>query len=172
MFNRKNLRIPGYNYKSNGYYFVTCCTENRLPLFGDIINGKMNLNEAGDMVHMKITNTSRYYPDVHIDTFVVMPDHIHMVIVLDGPGRTRRSAPTDVGIPDVVKTIKTYATLRYIQEVRNNNWQPFFKRLWQRGYHEHIIRNENDLNRVREYIINNPITWHTNKYNLNDYEIR
>lgn len=171
MFSRKTIRIPGYNYKSNGYYFVTCCIENRLPLFGNIINGKMNLNDAGRMVHVKIANTSHYYPDVHTDAFVVMPDHIHAVFVLDGQGRTHRPVPTDVGIPDVVKNIKTYTTTRYMQGIRNHYWQPFYKRLWQRGYHEHIIRNENDLNRVREYIINNPMTWHLHQ-KMNDFENR
>ena len=138
MFRRKTIRIPGYNYKTNGYYFVTFCTENRLPLFGMVTNGKMNLNDAGHMVQTKIANTSHYYPDVYIDIFIVMPDHIHAVIVLDGQGRTQRSAPTDVGIPDLVKNIKTYTTTCYIQGVRNKHWQPFHKRLWQRGYYERI----------------------------------
>jgi putative transposase len=75
---------------------------------------------------------------------------------LDGQGRTQRSAPTDVGIAE---------------GVHNNNWHPFYKRLWQRGYYENIIRNENDLNRIREYIINNPTTWHLHK-NVNDFENR
>lgn len=129
----------------------------------------MDLNDAGCMVHAKIANTPHYYPDVHIDTFIVMPDHIHALVVLDSLGRTQRSAPTDIGIPDLVKNIKTYTTRHYIQGVHDHNWTPFSKRLWQRGYHEHIIRNENDLNRVREYIINNPITWNLNKNNLNRF---
>ena len=169
MFNRKTIRIQGYNYKSNGYYFVTCCTENRLLLFGQIKNGKMHLNDAGLMVQTKIANTPHYYPDVYIDIFIVMPDHFHAVVVLDGQGRTQRSAPTDVGIADVVKNIKTYTTTHYIQGVRKNNWNPFYKRLWQRGYHEHIIRNENDLNRIREYIVNNPLQWHLDKTNVNEF---
>lgn len=90
MFNRKTLRIPKYSYKSHGHYFVTFCTQNRLALFGNIINGEMNLNDAGRMVHMKIANTPHYYLDVHIDTFIVMPDHVHALVVLDGVGRTQR----------------------------------------------------------------------------------
>ncbi len=115
------------------------------------------------MVHTKIANTPNYYLDVCTDIFIVMPDHVHAVIVLDGQGRTRRSAPTGIGIPNLIKNIKTYTTRRYIQGVRNNHWKPFLKRLWQRGYYEHIIRNTNDLNRVREYIINNPTTYHLDK---------
>lgn len=83
-----------------------------------------------------------------------------MVVVLDGQGRTRRSAPTDVGLPDVIKNIKTYTTTRYIQGVREHHWKPFYKRLWQHRYYERIIRDKNGLNRVREYIINNPMAWH------------
>ena len=90
MLNRKNLRIPGYNYRSSGYYFITFCTEDRLALFGDVTNGKMILNDAGRMVHTKIGNTPHYYPDIHIDIFVVMPDHVHALVVLDGFGRTQR----------------------------------------------------------------------------------
>jgi putative transposase len=165
MFNRKTIRIRGYNYKSNGYYFVTFCTENRLLLFGDIINGIMQLNDAGRMVHAKIANTPHCYPDVSVDTFIVMPDHVHAIIVLDGPGQTRGSAPTDIGLSEVVKNIKTCTTRCYIRGVHQNRWQPFHKRLWQRGYYERIIRNPNNLNIVREYIINNPAAWHPGKEN-------
>jgi len=99
-----------------------------------------------------------------------VPDHVHAIIVLDRKGRTQRSAPTDVGIPDIVRNIKTYTKTRYIQGVCEYHWQPFYKRLWQRGYHEHIICNENELNRIREYIINNPIKWHMDKNNMNNIE--
>lgn len=118
----------------------------------------MKLNDAGHMVHKTVANISNFYADVYSDSLIVMPDHVHAVLVLYG-GRTRRSAPTDVGIPAIIKNIKTYTTRRYIQGVHTNHWQPFYNRLWQRGYYEHIIRNEGAINRVREYIMNNPISW-------------
>lgn len=155
---RKKLRLAGYNYKSSGLYFVTFCTEDRQPLFGEIINGKMEYNDAGYMVFNVFKNLKNRYFSVDVDNFVIMPNHVHAIIILERLERTWKSAPTD-SLSDVIKKIKTYTTRCYMQGVYERNWIPFDKKLWQRGYYEHIIRDEISLNRIREYILNNPLQW-------------
>lgn len=156
---RKQIRLSGYNYKTPGYYFVTFCTEKRVCLFGDIINGEMLHNEPGQLIHNVFKNLQNFYFGIDVDTFVVMPNHIHAIIVIDREGRTQRSAPTGDSLSDVIKNIKTYTTTCYIKGVDQKNWAPCYKRLWQRGYYEHIIRDTISLQKIREYIMQNPLCW-------------
>ena len=114
----------------------------------------MELNAAGRMVHTAWNRLPDHCPRVEIDMHVVMPNHVHAVIVL---------SPTDgervLSLADVVRRFKTFTTRRYIVGVKRYGWPPFAGRLWQRNYHEHIIRNERALNKIRQYIANNPAQW-------------
>ena len=102
-----------------------------------------------------------------------MPNHIHGIISIVGAnprgrpnndnGQTHGSAPT-LGI--IVQWFKTLTTNYYIKGVKNNNWKPFSGKLWQRNYYEHIIRNDGELNKIREYIKNNPINWENDSENM------
>jgi len=160
---RKQIRLPGYNYKTPGYYFVTFCTEKRLCLFGKIINGNLLHSEAGKLVHRIFKNLRHFYFGVHIDTFVVMPDHIHAIIVIRQERQSPQSPLTGHSLADVIKNIKTYTTTCYTKGVYQKNWKPFCKRLWQRGYYEIIIRDPKSLPRIRKYIIQNPLYWKVSK---------
>jgi len=102
--NRKSIRLKEYNYSEPGDYFITICTQNREDMFGEIIDGKMKLNEVGEMVKQKIIEIPTFYPNIEIDIFVIMPNHIHMVICIVGAdpcvrpienGQTRGFAPTE-----------------------------------------------------------------------------
>ena len=88
-----------------------------------------------------------------------MPNHIHVIIVLTRPEISSMS------LPDVVHRFKTMTTKRYVDGVKQMNWQPFDGKLWQRNYYEHVIRNEDELNSIREYIINNPLQWEMDQEN-------
>jgi len=115
---------------------------------------------------------------VEIDAFVVMPNHIHGVIILAGAGpcacpvlgqprgigQPQGVAPT-LSLPDVVHRFKTMTTKRYADGVEQCGWRPFPGRLWQRNYYEHIIRNEGDLKAIRRYIACNPLRWHLDREN-------
>lgn len=151
---RKQIRIRNYNYNSNGLYFITFCTQFRLCLLGDIHDGVMRLNPAGLMVHNEISSIPIRYVGVGVDSFVVMPNHVHAIIALNN----------DVGLvkslPDVIRKIKTFTTNRYINGIHNYGWPGFDRRLWQRGYYESIIRNSNSVKRIRKYIDDNPLNWH------------
>jgi putative transposase len=162
---RKSIRLKGFNYESAGYYFVTFCTQGRLCLFGEIRGDRNILNEAGDRVYQEIDTIKNQYFGFDIDTFVVMPNHVHAIVVIE-QGRTRRSAPTGMSLSDLVKNIKTYTTIAYMQGVYQKNWPSFHRRLWQRGYYDHIIRNDQSLNNIRQYIIDNPLKCSINKENL------
>ena len=178
---RKQIRLKKYDYSLSGYYFLTICTQNREYLFGNVVDNKMILNEFGIIIDKKI-NELKIYRNVEIDIYCVMPNHVHLILIIVGAdprvrpllkniglsqnidlGSTQGSTPT---IGEYVKRIKTLTTYIYINNVKNNNWPPFEKRLWQRNYYEHIIRNEYSLNRIRQYIRDNPINWDKDRNNL------
>jgi len=211
---RRSIRLKGYDYSQAGAYFVTIVTQNREPLFGEVINGEMRLNESGACVMRWWEDIPRHFPGVDTDAFVVMPNHVHGIIVITdadnvGAGSPRPDAPhppqntpgtdavagagtpagtgDDIGAgsprPDapippqntpgtdavagadaaprqrpslgnVVAYFK-YQTTKTINAMR----QTPSARIWQRNYYEHIIRDEASLNRIREYIANNPLRW-------------
>jgi putative transposase len=181
---RRSLRLKDYDYATAGAYFVTICTQHRECLFGEIVAGVMRLNDAGNMIQDVLSQLSIKYASVEMDQFTVMPNHIHMIIFLNtnvgaGPcacpdnegsnirlikGQPHRVAPT-MSLPDVVHRFKSLTTLRYSYGVKQQGWPPFPGKVWQRNYYEHVIRNEYDLNEIREYILNNPLKWELDKEN-------
>lgn len=177
---RKSNRLDSYDYSQNGYYFVTVCTQGRKEWFGRIDGGKMVLNEAGQMIDRWWNEIFRKYDSILLDEYIIMPNHLYGIINIVGArlcvrpndqmnGQTHRSAPTDMFHPalgNVLQWFKTMSTNEYIRNVKNNNWQRFDKRLWQRNYYEHVIRNEDDLGHIREYIVNNPLHWDIDSENI------
>ncbi|MDF9392115.1 MULTISPECIES: transposase [Methylococcus] len=169
---RRSIRLKDYDYSQAGAYFVTMCTQNRACLFGDVIDGAMRVNDAGRMVQTVWDELPLHYVGVELDTFVVMPNHVHGIIVLVGAGpracpksgRPQGAAPT-LSLPDVVHRFKTLTTKRYTDGVKTGGWPPFHGRVWQRNYYEHIIRDEVSLHRIREYIANNPQQWALDREN-------
>lgn len=175
--NRQSIRLKNYDYSQSGLYFITICTENREYLFGDIVDGKMVVNNIGNMIKKLWNKIPERFNMVELDIFQIMPNHLHGVIQINvGAGfipardlistrdkrATTRVAPT---VGDIIGAFKSLTTHEYIINVKNNGWKPFDKRLWQRNYYEHIIRTENDLNKIREYISNNPLMWEKDRNN-------
>lgn len=221
---RRSIRLKGYDYSQPGAYFITIVTQDRACLFGEVVDGEMQLNLAGRMVQRVWEEMPVFYPGVETDAFVVMPNHIHGIVVLveagpcacpdrlarpamgqpqgvvptmtepdsgqpqgvaptptnpdptatpiaDGPqgiapttGRSREDEPT-LSLPDVVHRLKTMTTRLYADGVRQSGWLPFRGRLWQRNYYEHIIRDDDELNFVRQYILDNPARWDVDREN-------
>ncbi len=154
---RRSIRLKDYDYGQAGAYFITICSWNRECLFGDVADEEMQLNEYGWIAANEWLQTGVVRPNVELDAFVVMPNHIHGIIILNNVGATRRVAPTTLqsnSIGAIVGQFKSIVT-KQINGIRNSSGLP----VWQRNYYEHIIRNEDELNRVREYIINNPLRW-------------
>ena len=167
---RRSLRLKGYDYKQAGVYFVSMCTLNRTCFFGDIVNGEMMLNAEGQIVAEEWIKTAEIRNNIELDEWVVMPNHFHGILVINECRGTARRAPTveqfgkpvSNSIPTIIRSFKSAVTKR-INELRNS---PGAK-IWQRNYYEHIIRNEDELNCIREYITNNPLKWEFDKENPN-----
>lgn len=159
---RKRLRMANCSYQSNGYYFVTICTQNREHLFGKIIKNKMYLNPAGKMVTHILKSVHIAYDGWSLDTQIVMPNHIHAIFGLNLHGMDHI---TPLSLPELIRNIKSLTTTNYARGVTAHNWQPFNYHLWQRSYHESIIRGEHNLHNIRKYIQNNPANWQNDKNN-------
>ncbi|MCC7447866.1 MAG: transposase [Anaerolineae bacterium] len=161
-YHRRSVRLQGYDYAQSGAYFVTVCTHNRECLFGEIVAEAMVLNPFGIIVQDQWDNLPRHYPHLELDAFVVMPNHMHGIIVLTDPvGAGLRPAPTTVptidkryGLPEIVRALKAFSA-RQINDCRESPGVP----VWQRNYYEHIIRNEKALDAIRRYIEDNPLRW-------------
>lgn len=159
---RKNLRLKYYDYSQTGYYFVTICTEAKKHFFGEIVNGIMVLNDAGKMVEKWYFELQNKYHDIELHQYIIMPNHVHFIIAI----AASQDSCTHIGVPlqTIVQWFKTMTTNRYIKGVKNGEYPPFEKQIWQRNYYEHVIRNNKELQEIREYIINNPTKWELDKY--------
>jgi REP element-mobilizing transposase RayT len=168
--NRRSLRIRNFDYTSEGVYYVTQCVHNRRHIFGEIKNGKMHLSSIGEMVQNAWLGLPRYDPRVSLDEFIVMPNHIHGIIVIDSDGleshrgRARGPAPTNsyhpLSLPDLLQRFKSWTTRQYLDIS-----PPSAGRLWQRTFYDHVVRNDTDLRRIREYIRHNPANGETDPEN-------
>ena len=142
---RSSLRLPEYDYSRSGMYFVTICLRERTPLFGRVEGDTLRPSPFGDIVAAEIQNLENRFVGVRIDLSIVMPDHAHFVAVLGAQGQR-------LGI--VTGSLKA-ASAREINRVRGTTGA----HLWQRGYYDHVIRDDADLDRVRSYIATNPLRW-------------
>lgn len=158
---RKHLRLPDYDYSTTGFYYVTLCTQNRECLFGNITNGKMLLNDSGEMVNEVWRLLPNQYPNIEMDTYTIMPNHLHGIIFIT-EGTAQRPSAT---LSNIIKNFKTYSSYCYIEGVRKHGWASYEKRLWQRSFYEHVIRNDESLSKIQQYIINNPLKWELDKEN-------
>jgi len=166
---RRSLRLQRYNYGQAGMYFVTVCTHERELVFGEIMGGKVVLNQVGRVVEEEWQQTSTLRPYVVLDEFIVMPNHFHAILMIISAGRgTARRAPTTEqfgkpvsgSLPTIIRSFKS-ATAKRINNLHSAPGIP----LWQRNYYEHIVRNEGALRRIREYILTNPLRWELDREN-------
>lgn len=149
---RKPTRLRGYDYRAAGVYFVTICVQHREPRFGVIKDNKELLNDAGLMVAQIWEDNIRRYPGASLDAYVVMPDHLHGIVVLG----TDPAIDTTASLSRVIQSFKSLTTVEYIGGVKAGQFPPFDRVLWQRGFNERILRNDRELAMVRAYIEANP----------------
>ena len=148
---RKRNRLQGYDYSLNGTYDLTLCVEGRHNLLGEIGVGaiinrpQVILSDYGKIVDTAINNISKYYPQINVDKYVIMPNHIHMILVINTHSRRLIIAPTTVS--NVIKGMKSYVTK-----------QIGFS-FWQRSFYDHIVRDEEDYLQRWQYIDENPAKW-------------
>jgi REP element-mobilizing transposase RayT len=163
---RRSLRLHQYDYSSPGYYYVTICAHDKRPLFGRVFDGQMRRDDCGEIAHREWLRSAELRSDIALDAFIVMPNHIHGIILIRGG--TARHAPTveQFGKPvrdSLATLVRAYksAVTRGVNEFRSTPGAP----VWQRNYYEHVIRDEEELNRIREYILTNPLRWDFDRYN-------
>ncbi|MFN8528329.1 MAG: transposase [Anaerolineae bacterium] len=168
---RKSPRLKGYDYSLSGAYFVTVCTHDRRCLFGEIDDHVLMLNAAGQIAAEHWLALPVHHPGIELDAFVVMPNHIHGIIVIVGT-TPASSAPSHLAKPDEAGLVPTKTRLGTVigsyksavtRAIRETTQIPDL-RVWQARYYDHIIRNEADLNRIREYIDTNTARWVMDTY--------
>jgi putative transposase len=188
--NRRSIRLKEYDYTSPGWYYITICTHNRECLFGEVIKGKMVLSPIGKTVQEYWLQIPNHLPNIELDEYVIMPNHIHGIIIINDKNVNNRrgvrsNAPTNPNItinPDnyfsqispksgslstIIRSYKSAVTKR-VNELHNTAGA----KLWQRGYYDRIIRNDWELYEIRKYIINNPLKWHLDNENPDNLKIQ
>ena len=187
---RRSIRLDGYDYSQPCIYFITLCTYNRECLFGEILNGEMRLNEFGKMTQQCWLEIPNHFPQTQLDEYIIMPDHIHGIIVLNDFVGVQNVGTKNVGTKIVGAKNFSPLPMPTPEPTREQNITPFrspsktigsiirgfkigvtkwFRQntdiyvVWQRNFYEHIIRNEDELNRIRQYIIDNPKKWKTDE---------
>jgi len=150
-----------------GAYFVTICTRERECLFGHVVYGEMRLNDAGEIARRCWEDIPDHFPLAELDAFVIMPNHVHGIIVVPGKGTACRALTSEqfgkpaVGsVPTIVRSYKSSVT-RHMNLLRGTTGTP----LWLRNYYEHIVRSEAELMAIREYITSNPARWDEDENN-------
>ena len=155
--NRKPTRLAGFNYANSGGYFITLVTHERRHLFGEIVDGEMISNANGKIVCDEWIRSAEIRHEIELDYWCVMPNHFHAIVLINesspdsnDPTLNRKSR----SLGALVAGLKSSVTRR-VNELSGIQGFP----VWQRNYFDHIIRGEQDMNRVREYIVNNPAKW-------------
>ncbi|MHB1162722.1 MAG: transposase [Chloroflexota bacterium] len=165
---RRSIRAKEYDYSQPGAYFVTLCVNDRRCLFGRVVDEAMEMNPAGRTIERWWLELPNKFTHVTPDTHVIMPNHLHGIIVLRDygtPPHGNQGAHAGAPLPAIVQWFKTMTTNDYIHGVRELAWPAFHVRLWQRNYCEHVIRDEAELCRAREYVVSNPLRWALDREN-------
>lgn len=162
-------RLSNWDYSSAGYYFITICTYNREALFGYVSDGMMVLNEYGNVVQDEWLKSTKIRKEIELDEFIVMPNHLHGILLIknndnaivetNGRLSLRQSSMKPKSVSSFIAGFKSITTKR-INTLRDARGNP----VWQRNYHDRIIRNENELNNIRKYICDNPLNWEKDEF--------
>ncbi len=158
----KSVRLKDYDYSSSGYYFVTICTDDKQHLFGQIVGEEMKLNTMGEMAQKGWYEITKHRPEIELDEFVVMPNHIHGIIIIktnenNESQYNKFSKPIANSLSMIINQYKGSFTKWCNENDYDFKWQPSF--------YEHIIRNEESYNKIATYILENPIKWGLDEYN-------
>ncbi len=160
---RKPNRLKNFDYSQNGAYFITICTKDKRCILGKIVGDgvldvpKIYLSDYGNIVNDRIVEMNKIYENIMVEKYTILPNHIHLLIHIDNNvknkiGTSRTPSPTNVAIPSFVSTLKRLTN----KQIGEN--------IWQRSYHDHIIRNEHDYLEIWQYIENNPKKWQEDKF--------
>ena len=141
---------------------ITMCTKNRVAWFGEIRNDEMVLNEWGKIVTLSWDDLPNHYKNIRLDQFIVMPNHMHGIVIIDNVGNGLKPFPTsrNHGLSEIIRGLKTFSSRKINEKIGNGE-----KFQWQKSFYDHIIRKETDLNRIRQYVADNPCEWPNDRNN-------
>ncbi|MDD3804431.1 MAG: transposase [bacterium] len=182
-----STRMKEWDYRQNGCYFVTICTKNRDEYFGEIKSGEMQSNEHGKIARKLWLEIPNHFGNARIDEYVIMPNHLHGIIILDDKREDdkinvetlqcnvsvnavenefhSKISPRPKSLSTIIRSYKSICT-RMINELETLQCNVSTKFGWQSGFYDHVIRNDASLDKIREYILNNPAQWADDEYNL------
>jgi putative transposase len=170
-FRVDSTRLKDWDYSSTVYYFVIICTKRHVCFFGEVVEGEMKLTSLGVVALKSWQEIPHHFPHVKLDAFVVMPNHIHGIVIIESDDQIvetqnfaslqefqpNKFGPQSKNLASIIRGykigVKKWSTINKI---------PF---AWQERFYDHIIRNEDDLNDIREYIVNNPLNWEKDEEN-------
>jgi putative transposase len=169
---RRSIRLKGYDYTQPGAYFVTIVADQGKNLFGVVIKEKMNLSPLGEIIRIEWIHSIGIRKEIvlHEDEFVIMPNHIHGIVWIVAEGFDEVRPTEGITLSNTLKPnqsrslggfiagFKASVTSRARRELNITN-------IWQRNYYEHIVRNEDELKKIWDYIDNNPQKWFEDRYN-------
>ena len=164
---RKKLRLENYDYRSPGAYFVTICTQGHQSALGKVVDLNVELTWRGKIVHELWEEIPQHFSNVKLDEFVVMPNHMHGILwiveqntSIPCPRENPNSVNPQAGSLGVIVRSFKSAVTRKVNQISHTQGARF----WQRSFHDHILRDENDLDQHRKYILENPIRWKLDEY--------
>ena len=160
MRSRKPNRLKFYDYSKAGWYFVTICTKDNKHFFGNVYKEEMVLNDIGKITNECWLNIEKLHANITLDEFVVMPNHIHGIVIINSVGDANFASPTDRTKMGLCKLIQQFKRAVSIQLRHKLNIYDF---KWQKSFYERIIRNETELFNIRKYIKQNPLKWDIEK---------
>ena len=166
---RKNNRLKDYDYSQAGYYFITICTYNKQSIFGEIIDGIMELNEIGRIIEFHINRLNSLYNEIYLDKYVIMPNHIHMIIIIkysNGISHVpiNKKDPSKMALPKIIQTFKSSITKDYKKQIKSGMYTMCPLQIWQKSYYDHVIRNYKEYEEIWKYIEENPLKWSLDQY--------
>ena len=169
MKDRKRNRLQEYDYSQTAYYFVTLCTDNHKPVFGKIINGEMILNQFGCIIKNNWLRIQTFHENIELNEFIIMPNHIHGIIIVDNVGNANLAFPTDRTKMLLSKIIQQF---KRACSIKIKNKFNYHLPLWQRSFYDRIIRNENELYQIRKYVLQNPLKWEIENNSIENLELQ
>ena len=154
--NRHSLRLQGYDYAQAGAYFITPCVVAKAHLFGEIEDGKMCYNAFGNIAYEVWQFMPERYKHIELGEFVIMPNHTHHILIINSNDNQKT-------LSDIVGAYKSLVIHHCLEYIKENDLGIQLGNVWQRNYHDHIIRNERSYDIISNYIVNNPMNWDKDK---------
>ncbi len=178
---RKRNRLKNYNYSESGYYFVTICSKNKKNIFGGYnnyivgtglapvrYNNNTKLSTLGQIIDKQWNDIPNQYDDIELDKYMIMPNHIHGILIINK--RTGASPVPTGSLSNIIRSFKSKTSIEYLRWIKKNALN-ISGQIWQRSFYDHVIRNEESLNKIREYIINNPADWDHDEDNVINFSV-